>query len=69
MRTTLDLNETLLTEAMKWTGEPTKTAVINEALKQVIELRKRMKLIEMAGTVKLDVDLDITRKRSGQKAR
>ena len=67
MRTTLDLNETLLTEAMKWTGESTKTAVINEALKQVIDYRKRMKLVEMAGKVKLDVDLDITRKRSGPK--
>jgi Arc/MetJ family transcription regulator len=65
MRTTLDLNENLLTEAMKWTGESTKTAVINESLKQIIELKKRMKLIEMAGNVKLDVDLDITRNRNG----
>jgi Arc/MetJ family transcription regulator len=65
MRTTLDLNENLLTEAMKWTGESTKTAVINESLKQIIEFKKRMKLIEMAGNVKLDVDLDITRDRNG----
>jgi Arc/MetJ family transcription regulator len=64
MRTTLDLNETLLTEAMQWTGEPTKTAVINEALKQIIDSKKRMKLIEMAGKVKLDVDLDVTRNRA-----
>jgi Arc/MetJ family transcription regulator len=63
MRTTLDLNETLLMEAMKWTGETTKTAAINEALKQVIQYRKRMKLIDMAGKIKLDVDLNITRKR------
>ncbi|WP_010257472.1 type II toxin-antitoxin system VapB family antitoxin [Treponema primitia] len=63
MRTTLNLNETLLSEAMKWTGEPTKTAVINEALKEIITHRKRMRLIEMAGKVKLDVNLDVTRKR------
>jgi Arc/MetJ family transcription regulator len=63
MRTTLDLNETLLTEAMEWTGETTKTATINEALKQVIQSRKRMKLIDMAGKIKLDVDLNSTRKR------
>ena len=69
MRTTLNLNETLLTEAMKWTGAPTKTAVINEALKQVIDFRKRMKLVEMAGKVQLDIDLDSTRKRSDQKIR
>ncbi len=48
---------------MKWTGEPTKTAVINEALKEIITHRKRMRLIEMAGKVKLDVNLDVTRKR------
>jgi Arc/MetJ family transcription regulator len=69
MRTTLDLNEALLVEAMKWTGMATKTAAINEALKQVIDLRKRMKLVEMAGTVKLDVDLDATRKRGGPASR
>jgi len=65
MRTTLDLNEALLTEAMKWTGETTKTATINEALKQVIKSKKRLKLIEFAGKLHLDVNLDITRKRDG----
>jgi Arc/MetJ family transcription regulator len=63
MRTTLDLNEALLNEAMQWTGIFTKTAVINEALKEVIAHKKRMRLIEMAGNVKLDVDLNITRAR------
>jgi Arc/MetJ family transcription regulator len=63
MRTTLDLNESLLTEAMKWTGETTKAATINEALKQVINSQKRVKLVEFAGKLNLDVNLDITRKR------
>ena len=63
MRTTLDLNETLLNEAMKWTGIFTKTAVINEALKNMIDHKKRLELIKMAGKIKLDVDLDITRAR------
>jgi Arc/MetJ family transcription regulator len=63
MRTTLDLNEALLNEAMKWTGIVTKTAVINEALRETIAHKKRMRLIEMAGKVKLNVDLDITRAR------
>jgi len=65
MRTTLDLNEALLMEAMKWTGETTKTAVINEALKQVVKFKKRKRLVEFAGKMDLDVDLDITRKRNG----
>ncbi|GHU59697.1 hypothetical protein FACS189444_5460 [Spirochaetia bacterium] len=63
MRTTLDLNEILLNEAMKWTGIFTKTAVINEALQEVINHKKRVRLIEMAGKIKLDVDLDISRSR------
>ena len=65
MRTTLDLNENLLADAMKWTGETTKTAVINEALKQVIKSKKRKKLVEFAGKLNLDVDLDTIRKRNG----
>ena len=65
MRTTLDLNETLIAEAMKWTGETTKTATINEALKQMINFKKRVKLVEYAGKLNLDVNLDTTRKRSG----
>ena len=65
MRTTLDLNEALLIEAMKWTGETTKTATITEALKHVIKSKKRAKLTEYAGKLNLNVDLDITRKRNG----
>jgi Arc/MetJ family transcription regulator len=63
MRTTLDLDKNLLNEAMKWTGETTKTSVINEALKEIIKNRKRLRLVEMAGKVKLKVDIDVTRNR------
>jgi Arc/MetJ family transcription regulator len=63
MKTTLDLNETLLTEAMKWTGETSKTATVNAALRQVIKFRKRIRLVELAGKLNLDTNLDITRKR------
>jgi Arc/MetJ family transcription regulator len=63
MRTTLDLNETLLSEAMKWTGEATKTAAINAALEQAIKSGKRARLVEFAGKLNLDLNLDITRKR------
>ncbi|MDR1220526.1 MAG: type II toxin-antitoxin system VapB family antitoxin [Treponema sp.] len=45
MRTTLDLDKKLLDEAMKWTGESTKTSVINEAIKEIIKNRKRLRLV------------------------
>ena len=64
MKTTLSLNEVLLAEAMRWTGEKTKTAAINAALEQIIKLKKREKLITFAGKMELDTDLDITRKRN-----
>ncbi len=63
MRTTLDLDESLLTEAMKWTGKTTKTGAINEALKQIVKFKKRIRLLDLAGKVKLDIDLDATRER------
>ncbi len=63
MRTTLDLDESLLSEAMKWTGETTKTGAINEALKQIVKFKKRIRLLDLAGKVKLDVDLNATRER------
>ncbi|MDR1216051.1 MAG: type II toxin-antitoxin system VapB family antitoxin [Treponema sp.] len=53
MRITLDLDKKLVDEAMKWTGESTETSLINEALKEIIKNRKRLRLIEMAGKVKL----------------
>jgi Arc/MetJ family transcription regulator len=64
MRTTLDLDSTLLDEAMKWTGESTKASVINEALKEIIRNRKRLRLVEMAGKVKLEVNINATRNRT-----
>ncbi|MDR1278486.1 MAG: type II toxin-antitoxin system VapB family antitoxin [Treponema sp.] len=63
MRTTLDLDKKLLDEAMKWTGASTKTSVIHEALKEIIKNRKRLRLVEMAGKVKLEANVDVTRNR------
>jgi hypothetical protein len=48
---------------MKWTGETTKTATINTALEQAIKSGKRARLVEFAGKLNLDLNLDITRKR------
>ena len=64
MRTTLDLDPTLLGEAMRWTGQLTKTAVITTALKQIIQAQKRLRLIGLAGQVKLPVDLNRSRQRA-----
>ena len=51
MRTTLDLNEDLLSEAQKATGAPTKTAVIELGLRTLIEKAARQRLVALRGRI------------------
>jgi Arc/MetJ family transcription regulator len=67
MRTTLDIPEELIKEAMELTGAKTKSQLIKEALEMQIAVIKRKRLITLKGTVDLDVDLDILRDRSDVK--
>ena len=63
MRTTLDLPENLLIEAMKVTHSKTKTGVIVLALKETIRKSKISALKEYRGKIELDIDLDEIRDR------
>ncbi len=63
MRTTLDLPEDLLQEAMKSTHIQTKTKVIITALEQLIRKSKISGLKEFKGKVDLDIDLNSIRGR------
>ena len=63
MRTTLDLSDTLLEEAMALTKITTKTEVITQALENLIQKEKIQKLKGYYGKVDLDVDLNTMRKR------
>jgi Arc/MetJ family transcription regulator len=63
MRTTLDLPEDLIDEAMKATKINTKTKVIITALEDLIRKSKISGLKEFKGKVDLDVDLDTIRGR------
>lgn len=64
MRTTLDIPEDLVDEAMKLTGAKTKSQLIREALEAQIERIKRKRLIALKGTIDLDIDLDVLRDRT-----
>ncbi len=64
MRTTLDLPEDLLAEAMRATRIKTKTKVITTALEEMIRKRKIAELRRYKGAVDLTIDLDALRKRS-----
>ncbi len=64
MRTTLDLPESLLNEAMKASHQKTKTAVIVSALNDLIRKNKLQQLLAFRGKVDIDLDLNQLRKRS-----
>jgi hypothetical protein len=64
MRTTLDLPEKLLDEAMQVSHQQTKTAVIILALNELIRKSKISAIKEYKGKVNLDMDLNVIRDRN-----
>ena len=58
MRTTIDLPEDLLNEAMKLTHIDTKAGVIVLALNELIKKSKISGLKKYRGKIELDIDLD-----------
>ena len=63
MRTTLDLPEDLLNEAMRATNTQTKTKVIITALEELIRKSKISELKTFKGKIDLDIDLNTIRGR------
>jgi Arc/MetJ family transcription regulator len=63
MRTTLDLPEDLLDEAMKVTRIKTKTRVIITALEQLVRRAQLAEIKDFKGKVNLDIDLETIRGR------
>ena len=63
MRTTLDLPEELLQEAMKSTRIKTKTRVVIAALEELVRRSRVAGIKNYKGRVDLDIDLDAVRGR------
>ncbi len=63
MRTTLDLPETLIDEALALTHIQTKTDLIKTALLNLIQKEKIKDLKNYYGKLDLDIDLDVQRNR------
>ena len=64
MRTTLDLPERLMRDAMNASHQKTKTAVIIEALHDFVRKTRLQELRSFKGQVELNVDLNALRKRA-----
>jgi Arc/MetJ family transcription regulator len=63
MRTTLELPDELVNEAMMITRSKTKTELIKTALRNLIQKEKIKSIRQYFGKVDLDIDLDTMRKR------
>jgi hypothetical protein len=64
MRTTIDLPEQLIDEAIKLSHQKTKTAVIIAALEDFIRKKRIEGLKKFKGQVPMEINLDTLRNRS-----
>lgn len=64
MRTTLDLDDAVLAAAMKVAEGRTKTAVINQALRDYARHKAVRRLLKFEGKLRWEGDLDALRKRA-----
>lgn len=64
MRTTIDIPEDLIKEAMKLTKSRTRTELIKNALYNIIQKNKIKSLKKYKGKIELDIDLNSLRDRN-----
>ncbi|MGM0576105.1 MAG: type II toxin-antitoxin system VapB family antitoxin [Myxococcota bacterium] len=68
MRTTLNIDDEALREAMRYAEGRNKTQVINEALRDYARLRRRRELLELRGTIVWEGDMDALYDRAREAA-
>lgn len=63
MPTNLAINDELLEEALQLGGHRTKKATVNEALKEYIQRRKQLKILDLFGQIDYAPDYDYKEQR------
>ena len=63
MATNLAIDEGLLLEAQEMGGFRTKKETVNEALREYIQRRKQVKIIELFGTIDFEPSYDYKKQR------
>ncbi len=61
--TNLAIDDALLSEAFRLGNQRTKRATVNEALKEYVQRRKRLKTLDLFGTIDLDPQYDYKAER------
>jgi Arc/MetJ family transcription regulator len=64
VRTTLNIDDEALRDAMKLSDGRTKTEVVNEALRRFVRAKRRRRLLELQGKTDWEGDLEALRKRT-----
>jgi Arc/MetJ family transcription regulator len=62
VRTNIVLDEDLIAEAMRRTGIKTKRAVVEEALRTLIQLKRQEEILALRGKLKWEGDLNEMRR-------
>lgn len=63
MTTNLEIEENLIKEALELGGHPTKNAAVEEALREYVQRRKQLKILELFDTIEYDDDYDYKQQR------
>lgn len=63
MATNLALDDELIREAQKISGHRTKKAVVTEALREYIQRRKQLEIINLFSEIEYDSDYDYKKQR------
>ena len=66
MRTNVVLDESLVEEALKLSNARTKKDLINQALKEFVENRKRLNLLDLSGKIRFAPGYDYKKVREGK---
>lgn len=61
MRTNIEIDDQLMKQAMKATGQKTKKAAVEEALRMVVRARDQRAILSLAGKVRWTGDLNESR--------
>lgn len=62
----IELNEPLLTKAMRLGGMKTKKEAVNQALFEYVQRREQLKVLDFFGKVELDPEFDYKKQRNPQ---
>jgi hypothetical protein len=63
MATNLEIDNELMSEALRLGGHKTKRGVVKEALEEYVQRRKQQNIIKLFGTIEYEVDYNYKEQR------